>query len=461
MKPYQFMWGQKQSAMIAETHLLNFALLNDEFTLSKGVHDVIIEHDKGVLNIYFSEDSIEKSYENGKALLDKRKAKAIIKKIKTIHQECMKFLKRLRKIKHNMLYDQEILELIKEYRKHHILMQKSFRSSEPSNTKLVEEKIMKMLSKRFDENEVLEKLSILLTPTELDKTQKELIDWHELEKTDENLLKHALKYPANYANTWSYEEIIEYLRGRKEDPKEIDNIHKHKSRIKQEQRRIYEGDKELRHYCEIMQELALLRFELKHAWCGAETVCLDFLKHIAERIGIDFGIFIQAYNYSDLFRYFEENRKLTDKEIKDRMDYSVIHYKGNSITYLYGEEARKYFREFHEEKQEIKGNVAHKGKIKAKVRIVKVDDLKRFAEDVKQFQKGEVLVTTMTSPIMVPLASKSSAIITDEGGMLSHAAVIARELDVPCIVGTHDATKTFKDGDFVEIDVEKGIVRKI
>ena len=69
------------------------------------------------------------------------------------------------------------------------------------------------------------------------------------------------------------------------------------------------------------------------------------------------------------------------------------------------------------------------------------------------------MVTSMTQPNMVQLMRKVSAIITDEGGMISHAAIMSREFKIPCIVGTEIATKVFKDGDLVEVDANKGVVR--
>ena len=65
----------------------------------------------------------------------------------------------------------------------------------------------------------------------------------------------------------------------------------------------------------------------------------------------------------------------------------------------------------------------------------------------------------MTSPDYVPAMKRASGIITDEGGLLSHAAIISREFSKPCIIGTKIATRVLKDGDFVEIDANKGIVR--
>ena len=56
---------------------------------------------------------------------------------------------------------------------------------------------------------------------------------------------------------------------------------------------------------------------------------------------------------------------------------------------------------------------------------------------------------------------RAKAIITDEGGLTCHAAIISRELGIPCIIGTKIATKVLKDGDMVEVDANKGIVKKI
>jgi pyruvate,water dikinase len=62
----------------------------------------------------------------------------------------------------------------------------------------------------------------------------------------------------------------------------------------------------------------------------------------------------------------------------------------------------------------------------------------------------------MTSPDFIPILKKVSAIITDEGGITCHAAIVSRELKIPCIVGTKIATKVLKDGDVVEVDAQKG-----
>ncbi len=80
--------------------------------------------------------------------------------------------------------------------------------------------------------------------------------------------------------------------------------------------------------------------------------------------------------------------------------------------------------------------------------------------ELSKVQKGDILVTTMTTPDMVPAMEKAAAIITDEGGMTCHAAIVSRELGIPAVVGTEKATKVLKDGDVVTVDAYKGLVYK-
>lgn len=110
---------------------------------------------------------------------------------------------------------------------------------------------------------------------------------------------------------------------------------------------------------------------------------------------------------------------------------------------------------------EISGTIACPGRAKGNARVILVRDLPTLEKDLKEFQKGEVMVTTMTQPTMVLIASKAAAIVTDEGGLTSHASILAREFGIPCIVGTRLATKAIKTGDLIEVDANKGTVRKL
>jgi pyruvate,water dikinase len=100
----------------------------------------------------------------------------------------------------------------------------------------------------------------------------------------------------------------------------------------------------------------------------------------------------------------------------------------------------------------LTGLPASHGVISGKVQIVaNVDELGKVHE-------GEIMVTKMTDPDFVPAMKRASAIVTDEGGMTSHAAIVSREMGIPCIVGTEKATKLLKDGDIITVDATKGKV---
>jgi pyruvate,water dikinase len=87
----------------------------------------------------------------------------------------------------------------------------------------------------------------------------------------------------------------------------------------------------------------------------------------------------------------------------------------------------------------------------------------RLVETLDQLDKveeGDLIVTEMTTPDMVPAMKRASGIVTDEGGMTSHAAIVSRELGVPAVVGSQSATGTLEDGQLVTIDGDKGTIRE-
>ena len=82
-------------------------------------------------------------------------------------------------------------------------------------------------------------------------------------------------------------------------------------------------------------------------------------------------------------------------------------------------------------------------------------------ESLRKVEEGDILVASMTRPEYVSAMKKAAAIVTDEGGVLCHAAIISRELGIPCVTGTKIATKIFKDGDLLEVRANHGMVKKI
>lgn len=109
------------------------------------------------------------------------------------------------------------------------------------------------------------------------------------------------------------------------------------------------------------------------------------------------------------------------------------------------------------EMSEVKGISVSTGKglVKGKVKIL------LNPHDFDKMQAGDILLAPMTSPEYILALRKAIAVVTDTGGMTCHAAIVSRELGIPCIVGTKIATKIFKDGDLVEVDASKGVVKKL
>ncbi len=103
----------------------------------------------------------------------------------------------------------------------------------------------------------------------------------------------------------------------------------------------------------------------------------------------------------------------------------------------------------------VEGRTAYPGIIRGQVRVVS------HISALVAFQQGEIMVASMTASDYVPAMKKCAAIVTDEGGVTCHAAIVSRELKIPCVVGTQNATQVFRDGDMVEVDATNGIVKKL
>ena len=104
---------------------------------------------------------------------------------------------------------------------------------------------------------------------------------------------------------------------------------------------------------------------------------------------------------------------------------------------------------------ELRGAAASPGHAKGIARVILGSD--QFA----RFHEGDILITNQTTPDFVPLMKRAGAVVAEQGGVTSHAAIVSRELGIPCIVGVKDAMRVFRDGENVEVDAVKGVVRKL
>lgn len=106
-------------------------------------------------------------------------------------------------------------------------------------------------------------------------------------------------------------------------------------------------------------------------------------------------------------------------------------------------------------KHSARGIIAYQGAVQGTARIV------RLQKEIIKVKKNDIIISPMTTEGILPALLKAGGWVTDEGGLLCHAAIIAREMRKPCLTSVKIATKIFKDGDTVEIDAFKGVIKKI
>ena len=239
-----------------------------------------------------------------------------------------------------------------------------------------------------------------------------------------------------------------------------------KKELKKKQQIIYDkvNDPQLKYLADLLKWAAQERLHLKRYWAGCEFLALGMLKEIASRIGCTLHEFLHSYKREDIRSFLLLGKILDDTEKKKRMECVAYMVSEKNLFFYTGKEALDFIDslpiEEVDDSKELKGTVAYPGIVSGPVKIIKVDDVKGLQDDFVRFQEGDVLVTTMTQPNILMLMSKASAILTDEGGITCHAAIISRELKTPCIVGLHTATRVLKEGQVVQVDAERGIVNR-
>jgi phosphoenolpyruvate synthase/pyruvate phosphate dikinase len=162
----------------------------------------------------------------------------------------------------------------------------------------------------------------------------------------------------------------------------------------------------------------------------------------------------------EVYKFLSKGIAIPLDEIKARQKNFVIFMKGRDFEIYSGKKAADYIKKYLEEKdggakEKFSGIIASRGLVRARVRII-LDK-----KDLPYIKQGEVLVAVTTHPDYLSAMRRACAIVTDEGGLTSHAAIVSREFKIPCLVGTKIATKTLKTGDMVEVDANKGVVKII
>lgn len=187
---------------------------------------------------------------------------------------------------------------------------------------------------------------------------------------------------------------------------------------------------------------------------------------IAKRIGISIDDFIMLSDEEilEVLKIGKMTEVFKERMVDRRKGFAIVWmnaqvetFFGEDALYLQAEIAKEFKINGNDDSSvsEIHGMIANCGKVVGRVRIL-LD-----YNDTNNVHKGDIIVASMTTPDYISAMEKASGFITDEGGITCHAAIISREFNVPCIVGTVNATEKLKDGQMIELDAYNGIVKVI
>lgn len=183
----------------------------------------------------------------------------------------------------------------------------------------------------------------------------------------------------------------------------------------------------------------------------------SLLKEIAGRLDLSLRQ-LQFLTPKEIFNGLAGKKIPSVHILNQRIKYCVVFYPKGEVAVYLGQKAKKLAGQIKEEKvekelKELKGSPAFPGRVKG--RVVMIFE----AKDIEKMKKGGILVSPATNPNLMPAIVRAGAIVTDEGGITCHAAIVSRELKIPCVIGTKIATRVLRDGQLVEVDATKGVVR--
>ncbi len=208
----------------------------------------------------------------------------------------------------------------------------------------------------------------------------------------------------------------------------------------------------------LLKEYVFIRTYRSDIINQANFITIPVLKKASIELGLEYND-VLFLSYQELLDCLNNIKKLKYINIPERKESWLLYRDAENITVLSGKKALSFATQqgVLEEKfldmSEIRGVIAYQGITSGIIKVI------HNPNDIGKVNKNDVLVATMTFPSYIAAMERASAFVTDEGGILCHAAIIAREMKKPCIIATKIATKVLKDGDLVEVDANKGIVK--
>ena len=268
---------------------------------------------------------------------------------------------------------------------------------------------------------------------------------------------------------WGRDYVLAHLQDLlnkyKEIDKEIDKYENQFEFVRLEQQEIFKKiplNKNQIHLFEVAKEAMYQRgWSKEHQFMVFYLIYL-ILKEIARRLNISTkqAMYMLSHEIISALKL----KEIDNDNLNDRFKFGLMIIEGKDSYFLTGKKAKEFMFAVNLKEEnkinlenitEIKGQTAVKGNVRGKVKII------NNVAEMNKMEAGDILVSEMTIPEIVPAMKKAAAIIADRGGITCHAAIVSRELGIPCIISTKIATQVFKDGDMVEVNTDNGIVKKL
>lgn len=311
------------------------------------------------------------------------------------------------------------------------------------------EKIEKLLKNKVNSQE----FDILSTPTDYTTLDKEEFEFLKivLKRNEKLLIPHQQKYgwigASEDNKPWDinfYKKRYLSMLDEHIDSKILTKKNKNFKLIRYQKILEKQLDNDTKYFFNLIRKMSIFRLKSRLNWARFDHKIADILNNIATRYKIS-QTDIYYYNERELFNLID-GKNLDQQTLAKRKEAYALYYDSTTDLVEYSGENEVSKLENKEGLNTIfpdinifKGSIAYKGFIKGNVKIINAYTDNQTLEGEKM-KIGDILITGMTRPHLMPAIKKASAIITDEGGITSHAAIIARELKIPCIIGTKIAT---------------------
>ncbi len=341
-------------------------------------------------------------------------------------------------------------------------------------TPILTKKLKEEIAKRVLAEKRNEVFGALTTPEKisylLEEELKRLKIAQEIKKGKKINTKEIQGLIGDHTKTWCWKEYMfegiplsenDFQRAIEEDikqdpEKQIADIEKKRETIRKKQKECgekYGLPKEVQELAKVSREIVYLKYFRKGRFAES-YYCVEFLlREIGRRLDLTLQDVQAMVDYEVVDAL--ENKVINKETIRKRKTWcAFVSYKGKCYG-LEKEEIETFLnnnKQIEQTTNTIQGTVACTGKIIGTVRVI------NDKEEMHKMREGNILVSIMTNPNMFSAMKKAGAIITDVGGLSCHAAIVARELNIPCIVGTKNATTLLKDGMLVEVDADVGTV---